>query len=84
MKIGKVTGSVWATKKDELLNGQKLLVVQTDTHMLVATDRIGAGMGDTVLLCYGSSARFSSSNHNAPIDAAIVGIIDTVELEEHP
>ncbi len=79
MIIGVVKGSVWATKKDERLNGCKLMIVQTNKHLIVATDEVGAGVGDKVLLCYGSSAHLSK---DAPIDAAIVGIIDSLESED--
>ncbi len=79
MIIGTVKGSLWATKKDERLNGCKLMVVKTDRGVVVATDEVGAGVGDKVLVCYGSSAHVSK---NAPIDAAIIGIIDSPEGEE--
>jgi len=75
--IGEVVGSVWATKKDDALNGYKLLVVKADNKSIVAIDKIGAGAGDTVLVCTGSSARLVAED--APIDAAITGIIDSVE-----
>lgn len=76
MLVGEVTGSVWATKKEESLNGSKLLVVKLENGEVVAADRVGAGIGDKVLVCFGSAARFTV---NVPIDTAIVGIIDTVE-----
>lgn len=79
MIIGTIIGSVWATKKDERLNGCKLMLVKTKRTVLVAADRVGAGIGDKVLLCYGSSAHLSE---DAPIDTAIVGIIDSLESEE--
>ncbi len=79
MIIGVVKGSVWATKKDEGLNGCKLMLVQTGKKLIVATDEVGAGTGDRVLLCFGSSAHI---NKDAPIDAAIVGIIDSLEGED--
>lgn len=79
MIIGTVKGSVWATKKDERLNGCKLMLVQTQRNLIVATDEVGAGVGDKVLLCYGSSAHIAK---DAPIDAAIVGIIDSLESED--
>lgn len=79
MIIGTVMGSVWATKKDERLNGCKLMLVQTKRNLIVATDDVGAGVGDKVLLCYGNAAHISK---NAPIDAAIVGIIDSLESED--
>lgn len=85
MVIGRVTGSVWATKKDEHLTGQKLLVInlikngKTTKDELVATDMTGAGTGDVVLVALASSARFTLPVSEAPIDAAVVAIIDRVE-----
>lgn len=90
MKIGKVIGSVWATKKDERLNGQKLLILKIleDEHLeqsglTVAADIIGAGVGDLVLLVTGSAARYAIRNHETPVDTAIVGIIDTIEVNHN-
>jgi len=74
MKIGTVTGSVWATRKAEGLQGQTFLVVNTLNGTLVAADHVGAGKGDRVLLVTGTTAaRFCME---APVDAAIVAIID--------
>ena len=74
MKIGTVTGSVWATRKAEGLQGQTFLVVNTLGGTLVAADYVGAGKGDRVLLVTGTTAsRFSME---APIDAAVVAIVD--------
>lgn len=90
MKIGKVIGSVWATKKDEHLNGQKLLILKIleDEHLeqsglTVAADIIGAGVGDLVLLVTGSAARYAIRNHETPVDTAIVGIVDTIEVNHN-
>ena len=78
MKIGTVTGSVWATRKAGCLMGQTFLVVSTGEEELVAADQVGAGKGDRVLLVTGTAAsRFCME---APIDAAVVAIIDQ---EEH-
>lgn len=74
MKIGKVTGSVWATRKASCLMGQTFLVVDTGTETLVATDQVGAGLGDRVLLATGTVA--SRYCMDAPIDAAVVAILD--------
>ena len=75
MKIGTVTGSVWATRKAEGLQGQTFLVVNTLNGTLVAADHVGAGKGDRVLLVTGTTAaRFCME---APVDAAVVAIIDT-------
>ena len=77
MKIGTVTGSVWATRKAQCLSGQTFLVVQTLSGTFVAADHVGAGKGDRVLVVTGSAAaRFSME---APTDAAIVAILDPEE-----
>lgn len=74
MKIGKVVGSVWATRKAECLQGQRFLVVETDGDPIVAADQVGAGTGDRVLLATGTVAsRFCM---DAPVDAAVVAILD--------
>lgn len=74
MKIGTVTGSVWATRKAECLGGQTFLVVNTLSGVVVAVDHVGAGTGDKVLLVTGSAAaKFSME---APVDAAVVAILD--------
>ena len=79
MKIGRVTGSVWATRKAECLRGPALLIVQIGQYKQVAADLVGAGQGDRVLLTFGSAARLY--NPEAPIDAAIVAILDGTEEE---
>lgn len=88
MIVGKVMGNIWATRKEEKLNGLKFLVVQPIDYVtgeknpsLVAVDSVGAGVGETVLVTYGSSARRAIDN-DAPIDATIVGIIDEVEIDK--
>ena len=74
MKIGTVTGAVWSTRKAACLAGQTFLVVSTLTGDIVAADQVGAGQGDKVLLVTGTVAsRFCM---DAPIDAAVVAIID--------
>lgn len=88
MEIGKVVGSVWATRKVEEINGQKLLVIdllegrekQQETF-LVAADVIGAGIGDLVLISKGYSARLVAGDGKA-IDAAIVGIVDSLDISQ--
>ncbi|MBO5129937.1 MAG: carbon dioxide concentrating mechanism protein CcmL [Oscillospiraceae bacterium] len=74
MKIGTVIGAVWATRKAECLGGQTFLVVDTGRDDLVAADRVGAGVGDRVLLATGTVA--SRYCMDAPIDAAVVAILD--------
>lgn len=88
MEIGKVIGNIWATKKDEGISGQKLLVLslmssrqQEKEILVVAADIIGAGIGDMVLVSRGNSARQAVGNGKAPIDAAIIGIIDSLEVD---
>ena len=74
MMIGTVTGSVWATRKAACLQGQTFLMVDTLRGVIVATDHVGAGTGDKVILVTGSTAaKFSM---DAPVDAAVVAIVD--------
>ncbi len=88
MILGRVVGTVVATRKDERLLGAKLLVVRAvdptgkdeSTHM-VAVDTVDAGFDDRVLIVTGSSARMASGMKDVPVDAAIVGVVDTVELK---
>lgn len=89
MLICEVVGHVWATKKEPGLNGQKLMVVkETETSeksgaVFVAADLVGAGVGEQVLVVSGSTARVAvNSFQTCPIDCAIVGIIDTLEVEK--
>lgn len=87
MMICKVVGHVWATKKEEALSGLKLMVVQeTETNqknpsVFVAADAVGAGIGEKVLVVSGSTARRAIGGDNLPVDCAIVGIIDSLEME---
>ena len=74
MKIGKVVGSIWATRKAQCLQGQTFLVVRTGEEELVAADQVGAGPGDRVLLATGTVA--SRYCMDAPVDAAVVAIVD--------
>lgn len=87
MIIGEVVGNVWATRKDEKLSGLKLLVVKPINYgsskelpEIVAADIVGAGIGDNVLVVKGSSARSSLGQRDIPVDATIVGIIDSVDI----
>lgn len=88
MIIAIVKRTVVATQKDERLVGCKLLIVDqvdADKNVIggdeVAVDLLGAGIGEYVLVCSGSSAKALLPNPNAPVDLAIVGIIDTMEKE---
>ena len=88
MILGKVIGTVVSTRKDERLVGSKLLLVQpglpegeSQGVPLVAVDTVDAGVGETVLVVSGSSARMAAGLKDHPVDAAIIGIVDTVTLE---
>ena len=74
MKIGTVTGAVWSSRKASCLMGQTFLLVDTGSGELVAADQVGAGIGDRVLLTTGTVA--SRYCMDAPIDAAVVAILD--------
>ena len=87
MILGRVVGTVVATRKDERLMGAKLLLVRSiDPHgkdeaaHMVAVDTVDAGLRDTVLVVTGSSARMAAGLKDTPVDAAIVGVIDSVEV----
>ena len=89
MIIAKVVGTVVATRKDERLVSNKLLLVrptdpagQPEGNHLVAVDTVDAGVGETVLVVSGSSARMASGMKDCPVDAAIVGVIDSIDVEE--
>jgi ethanolamine utilization protein EutN len=88
MILGKVIGTVWATRKDEQLRGLKLqMVCELDPDgtqkdkVIVAVDSVGAGVGETVLFVQGSSARQTEVTKNKPIDAVIVAIVDKMDIE---
>ena len=93
MFLAKVEGSVVATKKDPNLSGRKLLLLRPQlvddkdptkfrpgVNTVVAVDSVGAGVGEMVLFCQGSSARLAPSLKDAPVDAVIIGIVDTVDV----
>ena len=93
MFLARVEGSVVATKKDSNMSGRKLLLLRPQlvddkdpskfrpgTNTVVAVDSIGAGIGELVLFCQGSSARLASGMKEAPIDAVVIGIVDVVDV----
>lgn len=87
MHLGKVVGTVWATKKDENLVGAKFLIVKNLTldlketnDYIVAMDSVGAGVGEIVLYAQGSSARQTKLTYNKPIDAVIMAIVDKLDV----
>jgi len=87
MILGRVVGTVVASRKDERLMGAKLLLVRTidprgkdEASHMVAVDTVDAGVRDRVLIVTGSSARMAAGLKDTPVDAAIVGVVDTVEV----
>ena len=89
MLVARIVGTVVATRKDPRLVSTKLLVVRpvdprgkADGNYLVAIDTVDAGVGETVLVVSGSSARLASGLKDCPVDAAIIGIIDTITVTE--
>jgi microcompartment protein CcmK/EutM len=89
MLLAKVVGTVVATRKDERLVSTKLLVARPidpagkpEGSYLVAVDTVDAGVGETVLIVSGSSARMAAGMKDVPVDAAIVGVIDQIEVKD--
>ena len=93
MFLAKVIGHVVSTKKDPAMVGQRLLVLRPQvvdpanpgqlrdgSNTVVAEDRLGAGTGEMVLFCSGSSARQTDGMKQLPVDAAVIGIVDTVDV----
>ena len=94
MFLARVTGSVVATQKVQSMTGHKLLIVEplrvdpADRDKLIGTgrsfvvvDTVGAGQGETVLIVQGSSARLTPETEKLPVDATIIGIVDSVNVE---
>jgi microcompartment protein CcmK/EutM len=89
MIIARILGTVVSTQKDERLSGKKLLIAKpinldgTDqSGYVVAVDTVGAGYHEKVLIVAGSSARLAEGNKDCPVDSAIVGVIDSFEVNE--
>ena len=89
MLLAKVVGTVVATRKDPRLVSNKLMVARpvdprgkSEGAYLIAIDTVDAGIGETVLIVSGSSARMAAGMKDCPVDAAIVGIIDTVDIHD--
>jgi ethanolamine utilization protein EutN len=93
MFLARVEGAVVATKKDPSMDGRKLLVVRPQlvddkdptkfrpgSNTIIAVDSVGAGVGELVLFCQGSSARLAPNLKDAPVDAVIIGIVDVVDV----
>jgi len=92
--VAKVTGSMIATQKVDSMVGQRLLVVEpyrldaaardhlvTTGRTFVAVDTVGAGEGEFVLICQGSSARLTPETKNLPVDTVVIGIVDSVHID---
>ena len=89
MLLAKIVGTVVATRKDPRLDSHKLMLARpvdpsgnVEGGFLVAVDTVDAGVGETVLIVSGSSARMASGMKDCPVDAVVVGIVDTVDLNE--
>jgi ethanolamine utilization protein EutN len=93
MFLALVEGMVVCTKKDAGLSGRKLLLLRPQlvddqdptrfrpgTNTVVAVDSLGAGQGELVMFCQGSSARLAPGMKEAPVDAVIIGIVDSVDV----
>ncbi len=93
MFLARVEGSVVATKKDASISGRKLLLLRPQlvddkdptqfrpgVNTIVAVDSVGAGIGELVMFCQGSSARLAPNLKDSPVDAVIIGIVDTVDV----
>jgi ethanolamine utilization protein EutN len=93
MFLAKVEGSVVATKKDPNMSGRKLLLLRPQlvdekdptkfrpgANTIIAVDSVGAGIGEMVMFCQGSSARLAPNLKECPVDAVIIGIVDTVDV----
>lgn len=90
MRLGKVIGTVVATRKDETLVGSKLMITQPlDLDMkpigesIVMVDTVGAGIGEIIIYANGTAARNSMKKPTAAVDAAIIGIVDNIDIEEN-
>ena len=96
MFLARVLGSVVSTKKDEAMKGRKLILLRPllvdeanpaqfrpGTNTIVAVDSLGAGLDEVVLFCQGSSARQATGMKALPVDAVVVGIVDSVDVLNH-
>jgi microcompartment protein CcmK/EutM len=89
MFLGKVVGTVWSTKKTPDLEGVRFLVVhpldldkEPTRNIVIVADRLGAGVGEIVMCAYGKAARSAIGNQEMSIEAAVVGIVDRVDVQE--
>ena len=89
MYIGRIIGTVVATRKDENLVGSKLMITQPLNvklkpigEPLIAVDKVGAGIGELIIYTKGTAARIAAKKMDSPIDISIVGIIDEIDVHE--
>jgi microcompartment protein CcmK/EutM len=89
MFLGKVVGTVWSTKKTPDLEGVRFLIVhpydldkEPTKNIVVVADRLGAGPGEIVMVAYGKAARTAIGNQEMSIEAAVVGIVDRMDLHD--
>ncbi|HYP53534.1 MAG TPA: EutN/CcmL family microcompartment protein [Pyrinomonadaceae bacterium] len=89
MFLGKVVGTVWSTKKSPDLEGVRFLIVhpidldkEPTKNIVVVADRLGAGVGEVVMCAYGKAARTAVGDQEMAIEAAVVGIVDRVDLQD--
>ncbi len=97
MFLARVTGSIVSTQKVASMKGHKLLIVEpyrldtdsrdrlvTTGRTFIAVDTLGSGEGDLVMICQGSSARLTPETKTLPIDAVVIGIVDSVHVDKKP
>jgi len=89
MFLGKVVGTVWSTKKSPDLEGVRFLIVhpydldkEPTKNIVVVADRMGAGTGEVVMCAFGKAARTAIGNQDMAIEAAVVAIVDRVDITE--
>lgn len=87
MRIMEVVGNLIATRKNENLVGSKFMILKpykakSESELIVAVDLMGAGVGEKVLVVTGSSARKAINKDDVAVDAAIVGIVDNIDIKE--
>ena len=93
MFLARVEGSVVSTKKEASMSGRKLLLLRPQlvddkdptrfrpgANTIVAVDSVGSGLGELVMFCQGSSARLAAGLKDTPVDAVVIGIVDTVDV----
>ena len=89
MFLGKVVGTVWSTKKTPDLEGVRFLIIhpydldkEPTKNIVVVADRLGAGIGEIVMCAYGKAARTAIGDQDMSIEAAVVGIVDRMDMQD--